>query len=67
MNTRPNGLHPTFSPVTITAPVLGKPRGDDGSIEYTPAATEKQLAQYRLEKELAREAANRKVIVKELP
>ena len=40
------------------------PRCQDNSIEYAPAATEKELAQYRLELELDRQARNRGVCPK---
>ena len=59
MDTKPNGL-PTFQ--TVTKPAAradAAPRGEDGSIDYVPAATEKQLATYRLELELDRQARNR--------
>ena len=54
-----DALHPSFQPVTHPAQKQGAPRGDGGSIDYAPAATEKQLATYRLELELDRKARNR--------
>lgn len=61
MNTKPNGLHPKFQAVTQPAPRTDTARGNDNSIPYMPAATEKQLAAYRLELELDRHARNRNV------
>ena len=45
--------------VTIPSPAKIAPRGQDNSIEYAPAATEKELAQYRMVLELDRQARNR--------
>ena len=59
MDTKPNVVHATIQTVTHPAPQQGAPRGNDGSIDYAPAATEKQLATYRLEMELDRQARNR--------
>jgi hypothetical protein len=71
MNTRPAGLHTPAMPLTESEPraVAATPEEWDEAvaehaaryIPYSPAATEKQLAQYRLEKDLDREARSRNV------
>ena len=66
-------LHPTataneepmnIETVTIPSPAKVAARRQGNSIEYAPAATEKELAQYRLELELDRQARNRGVCPK---
>ena len=69
MATRPSGLHTAAKPVTESEPraVASSPEEWDEAvaenarrfIAYAPAATEKQLAQYKLELEMDREARNR--------
>ena len=69
MNTRPNGLIEQATPVTesdIRAAMATPEEWDiavrenaERFIPYVPAATEKQLAQYRQELELDTQARNR--------
>lgn len=62
MSTRPHGLHAPMRTVTERDPtvVLGDQAREmaAGSVAWAPACTERQLAQYRLELELDREARN---------
>ena len=69
MDTRPNGLHTAAKPVTESEPRAAAATKEEWDaavaenaqrfIAFSPAATEKQLATYRLELELDRQARNR--------
>lgn len=74
MTSKPNGIFTPAAPVTIPDPhslnsntrmaVEMAMRAEElrsGRVDYAPAATPKQLDQYRLELELDREARNRNV------
>lgn len=63
MNTRPNGLNTPMAPVTERDPatVLRDQAREiaDSTIAWAPGGTDYQLAQYRQELELDRDARNR--------
>ncbi len=79
MNTRPNGLHTPAQPVAERDPNSLTAQVDEAqqrraraaerrahSIEWTPPVSDYELARLRLGRELAVEAANRGVTLREM-